>query len=237
MNKKTLSPLTHSAIDAVNSGQPNKYIGNGNIINALDQTPLIALIRHGNSEWVQIALNAGADPNLPNIWRDDNMKIYPLTIAFEEGCPIIVNLLLNAGASTKMVDLDNLLSQAIWPAYSFECVKIAVSLGAKITREHVQKITWRYRRFKPTNDENNASLIQIWRFLYQKSPNIVNFEIGIHNWDNRDMTFEEWLKKPELEDQGTLQSFDKSLISDSSDKPLLSGSSSKYTVVQVATLD
>src|SRR5437016_14535515 len=65
------------AAQAINAGQPNQYIGNPGIINAYDQTPLVILVSHGKPTWVDIALKAGADPNLPSVWRDDGIKVYP----------------------------------------------------------------------------------------------------------------------------------------------------------------
>jgi hypothetical protein len=186
------------AARAINNGQPNVYIGNSGIINDLYQTPLIVLISSENPKWIEIALESGADPNLPSIWRDDGQKIYPLTRAFEHGNHLIVNLLLEYGADVKKVDVNELLKHAIWPGESFECVKIAISLGAQVLRRHVQIIVWRWHfQHRPVHP-HNANYIKIWQYLYKISPSIGEFMVSDHNYDHGDTKFADWIKNPRL---------------------------------------
>lgn len=194
------------AVDAINDGTPNKYIGNPGIINDLDQTPLVVVITHGRSEgkekhidMIRIALSNGADPNLPNVWRKDNTKIYPLERAFESGSIEIVELLLNYGAFFRTRDVDGFLESAIYPSMSLDMVKKAISLGARVNRKHIQKIAWRWRWEMTPEDEYNDTFVKIWKYLYTIEPKIADFIVDSQNWNaEHGMRFEDWMKQPRI---------------------------------------
>src|SRR5207247_488269 len=95
---------------------------------------------------------------------------YPLMLAFESGCSMTIKLLLEYGANPKLIDLDDALERAIYPGRSLECVKIAINLGAKVKRDAIQNIVWRWEWHESPSNGDNANFVKIWQYLYEICP-------------------------------------------------------------------
>lgn len=110
------------AMEAVNKGDIDKYIGNPGIINGLNMTPLIALIEENATKEAVECLELGCNPNLPQYWIDGRKRTYPLEVACEKGDYVIVKTLLEKGADVSLCNLNlTLWSTISWYKWEMEC--------------------------------------------------------------------------------------------------------------------
>jgi len=136
------------AVLAVKEGHLNRYIGNGNTINNLYETPLMCFITEREYNHIKWALEKGADPNLPTIWTKkyidpaqvkypedcdlDSPVHFPLEEALEKGDMKIVEMLLEAGADWSYVKLEETLWGVAKFTKSVQSAKLLLSKGSKI---------------------------------------------------------------------------------------------------------
>lgn len=121
------------ALQAIQDGRANNYIGNPGIINDLEQTPLTVLIKgNTNPNIIKKALNAGADPNKHSYWKNSGkINSYPLELALEYGNEAVAKILLEYGADKNLISLERTLISAIkFSPRTLDCIKLLIDLGA-----------------------------------------------------------------------------------------------------------
>ncbi len=181
----------------------NEYIGNPGIINDFDQTRFLHLVSKGDYSTIQHALQLGADPNLPGIWRDKDKaqqtKVYPLERAADGGDEKLVQLLLDYKATLqKNISANDMLQAAIWPSHSLGIARIALMLGANITPETLWLIKHRWHYEHSPGKAPNSTMIDIWHLLYRHNISIGKMAVTRHDDPKYDMTFEEFVHDPRI---------------------------------------